>query len=187
MGIFGISPFGGGGIWGGQAQAPAFTTLTTTIALIRDGMISTIEARTPVHLANIKFKANRSYFNFEEWANDNASTCFRRFAVINSSQDAPEITDHQIEYLRAEFLVQMAYPKMLPSSAGADGLRDLRDCMREDADQIDAWIGEVGGARGSYVSGQCGTRRTNYEIREDENVLFSESTFEAYFYRSVSA
>ncbi len=183
----GLSPLGGtAGVWGGQQATPGFTTLTTTIALIRDQMITVVESLTPASFASSKFKAERSYYNFEEWANDHANTCLRRFCVINVGQDPPEVTDHQVEYLRADFLVQVAYPKRLPTSAGTDGLRDLRDLMREDADLIDDYIGAVGGARGNYVSGQCGSVKTSHELREDEAVLFSELNFEVYFNRSVA-
>jgi len=174
--------------WGAaQDVATYLDTPTTTVELVRDGMISAVHGLTPELLADTRFRVNRAVFDFEDWCENHANACFRRFQIKDlGGYEPPQISDHIIESLESELQVLVAYPMALITKFGAEGERDMYDLVRSDMHLIDGAIGHRGGAKGNYVSGQHGTVINEKTFREGDGVLFLEMFARSYFYRTAT-
>jgi len=159
---------------------------TTTLEAIRDNMISVIEALTPVSSSGAKFRVDRAVVDFGNWAEEHASSCFRRFAIKDAGgYELPECSDHQEERIRANLVVTVAYPRNQASIVGRAANRDLYDLIREDMHQIDGAIGHRMPAA-NYVSGQGGTRSLSKDIVEGDQTILLALEVETYFARDMT-
>lgn len=106
---------------------------TTTVPLIRASLIGTIEASTPLRMAEVKFLR----YNQSEDLRDSAdgapgSHLLRKYEILQTDSGIEGEVIHSTQILKEEtFEIKVAYP-CLENIAGAGGLDGLRDMMRED-------------------------------------------------------
>ena len=160
-------------------------TSTTTYPLIRDNMITLLEALTPTRGADTKFARDEQSVDMLLKAESNPQGCFRRFSIRRETirDDASTgATDCLIEQVTDKALLVIAYPHYF-GLAGEDNLRDLDDLINEDAEQIRQTIGDLGSA--NYLSGQSVCRST-YQSQEQGEITFLYFELEIKYYQDLT-
>ncbi len=162
-------------------------TLTTTSELIRDGMIATIAALTPSRKVGNLYRVAQDETEFRLWCSKHVPDCFRRFTVSDVTEyQLPLVSNLAVEFLEAELVITVAYPKKANAIWGQQNMRDAESLVDLDMHQIDSALAHRGAA--NYVSGQCATEskagKRLDKGGEDIPVMFLSMRFIANFYRS---
>lgn len=115
---------------------------TTNSAAIRDVMVTTIAALTPVAPGGGRFVAHRLRGNdFREYCEQNPT--FRLFSIRETGPlEGPEVSNLDNEWVTTTFELVSCYP--LSNRAGPQMSLDRDDAMELDMRQFDAAIGLVG-------------------------------------------
>jgi hypothetical protein len=156
---------------------------TTTAALIRDRMLSLVDALTPMTDAT-RFRHFREEGDFRAWAQSQPTACLRRFSILDVGQYRPALVSNtDVELRRALFETVIAYPM-----SGRFGRNQLgvEDVIEQDMHQVEHTIGMRGygnftaasGAEAAWVEGE-----TAREVAGRVRLLVIVQTFE--FYRSM--
>ncbi len=120
---------------------------TSTIAAIRDRVITVIAGLTPTSLSGNKFVKHRNEQggDFMAWAVANPQAAFRRFQVRDMGNDEPPATSAvDVEERQATLQIIIAYPQT--NRTGPDAALDRDDVMDQDWGKIDLAIGMCGKA-----------------------------------------
>lgn len=120
--------------------------MTTTVAIIRDRIAAVITALSPTYLAGDKFRTYQAEGpgDFVAWAEQTIAG-WRRFSVRDlGAESEPRVSDASVEWREAVFEILIAYPHT--HRAGEQNALDRDDAMRADQLQIEAAIGQHGGA-----------------------------------------
>jgi hypothetical protein len=156
--------------------------VTTTLGAIRDEQQALIEALTPKQHSERKFEISLDEIDFRDWAVAHPRACWRRFAIQDLwDYDVPEVTGGDMQFEPARVEVVIAYPRS-PALYGLDNARDMRDMMRQDADQIAYAIGMWGTGNMSDSSAV----RESLEYETGDEVVLSVATYRVYFYRATT-
>jgi hypothetical protein len=152
--------------------------VATTFETFRGEVATKITGLTPVSFEGIKFYEHRAEMPFRDWARENPSACFRRFAIVDLFEyEATTASTHDSEWVDGTYELLIAYPRDF--RYGTQGGRDQRDVMREDEKYVDETIGlHVQ----NYTDGHCVKTSDNHE--EDDTVSFLASTYAFRFFRS---
>jgi hypothetical protein len=158
---------------------------TTTLATIRDAMITEIEALSPSSHADKLFRRGKKRKSIREWAaNQNSgSAVFRRFEIVRTGEATdPPLMDPSAVERSEDVIITVAYP-VLPALYGSDDLDDLEEIARADAKQIR----DVVFASDNYVSGQLAAFVTIQPLdRGDEDVWFQDLVVNVRYYEAQS-
>jgi hypothetical protein len=141
---------------------------TTTVAAIRDRMITLVQALTPTTLASVRFKADRAEINaFRDWAEASPQAAFRRFAVMDTGDSEPaDVSNTDVERRVVTFEAVVAYPHSY--RYGTDGSRDRLDVMELDQHQLEDTIGMRGYGNFTSDNADCSwLREGSMTTRED--------------------
>jgi hypothetical protein len=138
-GYFGASVVDGGG----SGSPPSPGNSVTTTELIRERIITVVEAITPTVHASLPFVAYRDEAgaDFRRWARAHPSECTRRFqARLVSSARGQDVSNMYTEARRATFDIIVAYAKRWRAGSSFD--RD--DTMDVDQGLIEGAVGMNG-------------------------------------------
>lgn len=155
---------------------------TTTSSAILDTMLSVVEALTPTSLPGDKFRRyrNEGAGNFEDWAEAEPASAFRRFQIRDTgAEDPPLVSDTTTAETLRTFTALVAYPHN--SRTGPKNALDRDRVMTEDQHQIESAIGLFGGANFADASWRSGHASRVAGTACD----FLEITVEMAFYRAV--
>lgn len=129
----------------GQAElAPE----TTTIAEVRDTMISAVEDASPTVLTNRAFTTHREEVNFRTFCESAPSAALRRFSIRDTFEhDGPFVSSPDYREMHTTLECVVAYPKQgayRDDSATGRPLLDLQDVVRSDLHVLRTTIGVRG-------------------------------------------
>lgn len=130
---------------GGPFTFPVLSNVTTA-DLIRDRMLTCIEAITPTVLPNDRFRRyrNEGDGDFVDFVQDNPEGSLRRTQVRTmGTEGLPDISNCDVESRTQLFLVQIAYPNT--GRAGAKQALDRDKAIDRDRDAIQLAIGQGAG------------------------------------------
>lgn len=158
---------------------------TTTFKLIRNQMVTVLEALTPATLNRPENKFRRlpdKTVTLEAWALEHgADNGFRKFDIRRTgSFTDPEVLDPTANRRTLEATVTVAYPLNF-GLYGANDIDDLEDTIDSDVVQIrDALF-----SSGNYLSGQLATIVTVEDTdRADDRVWFQRFLLEITYYNA---
>lgn len=158
---------------------------TTTLAAVRDQIITTIEALTPASLSTDLFRRGQRRIPIKQWAGatNSSSAAFRKFELTRTgaADDPSYLHTTQIER-HEQLTLTVAYP-VLVGKYGNKELDDLESIARADAMQIrDAVY-----SSDNYLSGQIAAFVTIMPLDTSSgDVWFQEFTIEVYYYEAQS-
>ena len=118
-----------------------------TAEAIRDRVYTLIEAITPTSLTATKFLRHRNEggADFDEWAEKNPTSAFRRFQVREVGDDEPPLVSFVTqERIRVRYAIRIAYPQT--SRYGSANGMDRDDVMNADWLKLNYVIGIYGRA-----------------------------------------
>ncbi len=146
-------------------------TATTTRELIRENLITTIQALTPLTHADVPFRVERGERDFRVWAETNAAAALRRFSVRFVGQPGPpKISDTVTELVEGDAVeILIAYPKQY-GKYGSGNVRSLDDVIDEDIQTLDGRSGIGHNNYGDWVSGQHSCLRMEVETEDDSDL-----------------
>jgi hypothetical protein len=128
--------YGDGASSGSSGGPVILTSNTTTIELLRDYIISLIEAIVPTVHSAIRFERflDEGVANFQNWAEKNPPGALRRFQVRDTGKRIPpDVSNTTVEGRFVEFEITIAYPQT--SRFGINAARD-----RDDAAELDEFL-----------------------------------------------
>lgn len=162
------------------------STATTSLELIRDGMIAKLEALTPTLLSADKFRRHVGEVDFSRYCETDPTSAFRVFSVLQDDvEEPPTVSDMDVEHRTATFALLIAYPKAW-GRYGGQNERDAQDCIEADRRLIDGRSGIGHNAYSGYPSGQH-SALIESSIESGDAVLWSRLQVTVTYYRSVSA
>lgn len=120
--------------------------MATTVAAIREVMVSTVKALTPTSHAQRKFKPHRQDVDFRTWCEQNPAAAFRVFSIREdmTEHQGPFVTNTDLEELRTVLECQVAYPleaEYINDAGMRRPLLDRDDVLSEDRKKIRRAIG----------------------------------------------
>jgi hypothetical protein len=122
--------------------------MATTVAAVRDTMISTVKALTPTSLANRKFRHHREDVDYSDFCERNPAAAFRLFTIRDTfAHVSPVVSNMALEELQTTIECVVCYPKQseyLNDSGQRRPLLDRDDILREDIKQVRDAIGVNG-------------------------------------------
>ncbi len=153
----------------------------TTTKAIRENQRNLVQALTPVQLGAYPFVEYIEAIPFADWAELNAATCLRTFAIEDLAPYTTPISgDYQSEEVVTQFAVSVAYPVSYRYGQGANGIADV---VEQDRLAIERAIGLYGCS--NYVSGQNSSLLVDFEIERGDKFWLATGTYEINFRREV--
>lgn len=130
---------------GSGSGTPIVTNNVTTAELIRDRIITLIEAIAPTVLSGDRFERylNEDDADFVDWCEAHPESVFRRFQVRDTGDDhPPDLSNCDVEGRFVTFEICVAYPQT--SRYGKNGALDRDDAMSSDQHLIEHTVGLCG-------------------------------------------
>lgn len=122
--------------------------MATTVAAIRNTMITTVKALTPTSHAHRKYRHHREDVDFRDYCERNPAAAYRLFTIRDTfAHEGPTISTMTLEELRTTIECVVAYPKMeayINDSGSRRPFLDRDDILREDIKQLRDAIGVNG-------------------------------------------
>lgn len=150
-------------------------TSTTSLAAIRDALVTAIKALTPTVSTSVThagdgfvFAKDREVADFREWCELNPGACFRSYAIEWETSEPMGGWDKLIQNTRTELSVIVAYPHMW-ALYGDDNAHDMADAIEGDLHQIKR---VVGSSSSSYPAGAVPVEAGTIEQEAGDDVTF---------------
>ena len=149
---------------------------STTFAAIRNQQVETIRALTPTRLAANKYvyaPTKFEFVDFRTWAEDNDTSCFRQYAIMQTGWEQLSVGDLDVELRVSNEELIIAYPHGWAQYRDASpdtNLDDMSDLIEQDLNLISKAIGYRGAA--SYLAGQHAAIESEFTIDDGDGVSF---------------
>jgi hypothetical protein len=130
---------------GGGGGPVVLTSNTTTIELLRDYIITLIQAITPTVHSGVRFTVapDELAADFRAWAEQNPQGALRRFQVRDTGKRIPpDVSNTTVEGRFVEFEILIAYPQT--NRFGINAARDRDDAAEADEFLIEQQVGMNG-------------------------------------------
>ena len=153
---------------------------TTTFEAVRNSQFTAIEGITPSSLDSAKFVKHHAEQDFRTWCEENPQACFRRVSIADLfDYEGPQISNTDVEFVEGRQEIVVAYPT--DYRYGLDAMRDMRDIIREDRNDLDNALGHRG--TGNYTDAHAVL--DSEMVEEAEGVRFLTLGYVFRFNRSV--
>jgi hypothetical protein len=177
--------------WITDASYPGTTaTANTSWTLLRDQIITTIEAITPTADSARKFRLTRTEnASFIAHALGHPGEVYREFDVVPTPTTIPNTEDNQIQLRETEFSIAVAYPHLwaLYDVGGHQSLTKrsknyhaMVAIIEQDLESIMETVGRRGSV--NYVNGQLATLERGWRIEDGDGVSFGIIEAKAIYY-----